>query len=198
MSVESTACNVRFSLFLKRASTLPSCQWKPHELKWVTGVTKIAQIVMVIPMHLSQSQLLLYQRNRCFPEATLILISRRRSRYNVPRSGAVPRSVDVPRSGLFPDLVIKCCTKLEAEEKGRSAVYKRSSVKFQDPTGQKMADFDPNCNSSLNPPMVLKCPAPHSRPNRNITLVPKFEKHPRFANFGRKKTTPFSTEIADF
>ena len=60
---------------------------------------------MVIPMHLCQSQLLLYQRNRCFPEATLILISRRRSRCNVPRSGGVPRSVDVPRSGLFPDLV---------------------------------------------------------------------------------------------
>ena len=30
------------------------------------------------------------------------------------------------------------------------------------------------------------------------TLVPKFEKHPLFADFGRKKTTPFSTEFADF
>ena len=29
------------------------------------------------------------------------------------------------------------------------------------------------------------------------TLVPKFEKHPLFADFGRKNT-PFSTEIADF
>ena len=67
----------------------------------VTGVMKIARIVMVIPMHLCQSQLLLYQRNRCFPEATLILKSRRRSRYKVPRSGAVPRSVDVPRPGCF-------------------------------------------------------------------------------------------------
>ena len=30
------------------------------------------------------------------------------------------------------------------------------------------------------------------------TLVPKFEKHPLFADFGQKKNTPFSTEIADF
>ena len=92
----------------------------------VTGVIKIAQIVMVIPMHLCQSQLLLYQRNKCFPEATLILISRRRSRYNEPLSGAVPRSVDVPWSGLFPDLVIvilasfciESLTKFSRENKG--------------------------------------------------------------------------------
>ena len=45
---------------------------------------------MGIPMHLCQSQLLLYQRNMCFPEATLILISRRQSRSNVPRSGCPP------------------------------------------------------------------------------------------------------------
>ena len=41
--------------------------------------------------------LLLCQRNMCFPEATLILISRRRSRCDVPLSG------DVPGSGLFLD-----------------------------------------------------------------------------------------------
>ena len=29
------------------------------------------------------------------------------------------------------------------------------------------------------------------------TLVPKFEKHPLFADFGQKNT-PFSIEIADF
>ena len=44
----------------------------------------------------------------------------------------------------------------------RSALlFSRSSVKFQDHTGQKIADFDPNwavpdCNSSLNSPMAFK------------------------------------------
>ena len=89
----------------------PLCQVvseSPMNWNGVTGIIKIAQIVMVIPMHLRQSQLLLCQRNRCFPEATLMPISRRWSRYNVPRSGAVPRSVDVSR--LFPDLVTKLLT----------------------------------------------------------------------------------------
>ena len=40
--------------------------------------------------------------------------------------------------------------------------FSRSSVKFQGHTGQKIADFDlnwpfPDCISSLNLPMALKC-----------------------------------------
>ena len=39
-------------------------------------------------------------------------------------------------------------------------------------------------------------PAPLPPTKAYTTLVPKFEKHPLFSDFGRKNT-PFSTEIAD-
>ena len=136
--------NVRFSLFLKRASTLPSCQWTSGPMIWngVTGVIKIAQIVMRIPMHLCQSQLLLYQRNGCFPEATLILISRRRSKYNVPRSGAIPRSGDIPRSGLFPDLF--------------SSTYFKLNMCAYWVSVQKWFSFQPMAKYCILPPGGLK------------------------------------------
>ena len=41
-------------------------------------------------------------------------------------------------------------------------------------------------------------PGPPLPTKAYTTLVPKFEKHPLFADFGRKKNAPFSTEIADF
>ena len=41
------------------------------------------------------------------------------------------------------------------------------------------------------------CPAPPLATKAYTTLVPEFEKHPLFADFGQKKI-PFSTEIADF
>ena len=79
--------------------------------------------------------------------------------------------------------------------------FSRSSIKFEVHTGQKIADFDPNCafpdcNSSLNSPMALKwckkldvvqkrCPIVSQGPPSNLKVT-------------RDKKLPILTQIERF
>ena len=79
--------------------------------------------------------------------------------------------------------------------------FSRSSIKFQDHRGQKIANFDPNwafpdCNSSLNSQMALKwCP--------KLNVVSKrcpivFEGHPSNFKVTGDKISPILFQIGRF
>ena len=80
------------------------------------------------------------------------------------------KTVEFYPNWAFPDcnssfntpMVTKWCTKLEVEEKRCPIGFSRSYVKLQGHTALKIVEFDPNwafpdCNSSLNSPMAMKC-----------------------------------------
>ena len=79
--------------------------------------------------------------------------------------------------------------------------FSRSSVKFQGHTALKIVEFDPNwafpdCNSSLNSPMAMKCCTKLETAKERCPIV--FQGHPPNFKVTRYKTSPILTQIGRF
>ena len=79
--------------------------------------------------------------------------------------------------------------------------FSRSSVKFQGHTALKMVEFDsnwafPDCNSSLNSPMAMKCCTKLETVKERCPIV--FQGHPSNFEVTRYKTSPILTQIGRF
>ena len=79
--------------------------------------------------------------------------------------------------------------------------FSRSSVKFQCHTALKIVEFDPNwafpdCNSSLNSPMAMKCCTKLETAKERCLIV--FQGHPSNFKVTRYKTSPIMTQIGRF
>ena len=76
-----------------------------------------------------------------------------------------------------------------------------SSVKFQGHTALKIVQFDPNwafpdCNSSLNSPMAMKCCTKLETAKERCPIV--FQGHPSNFKVTQDKTSPILTQIGRF
>ena len=79
--------------------------------------------------------------------------------------------------------------------------FSRSSVKFQGHTALKIVEFDPkwafpDCNSSLNSPMAMKCCTKLEKAKERCPIV--FQGHPSNFKVTRYKTSPILTQIGRF
>ena len=79
--------------------------------------------------------------------------------------------------------------------------FSRSSVKFQGHTALKIVEFDPkwafpDCNSSLNSPMAMKCYTKLETAKERCPIV--FQGHPSNFKVTRDKTSPILTQIGRF
>ena len=79
--------------------------------------------------------------------------------------------------------------------------FSRSSVKFQGHTALKIVEFDPNwafpdCDSSLNSPMAMKCCTKLETAKERCPIV--FQGHPSNFKVTRHKTSPILTQIGRF
>ena len=79
--------------------------------------------------------------------------------------------------------------------------FSRSSVKFQGHTAVKIVEFDPNwafpdCNSSLNSPMAMKCCTKFETAKERCPIV--FQGHPSNFKVTLDKTSPILTQIGRF
>ena len=79
--------------------------------------------------------------------------------------------------------------------------FSRSYVKFQGHTALKIVEFDPNwafpdCNSSLNSPMAMKCCTKLETAKERCPNV--FQGHPSNFKVSRYKTSPILTQIGRF
>ena len=79
--------------------------------------------------------------------------------------------------------------------------FLRSYVKFQGQTALKIVELDPNwvfpdCNSSLNSPMAMKCCTKLERAKERCPIV--FQGHPSNFKVTRDKTSPILTQIGRF
>ena len=79
--------------------------------------------------------------------------------------------------------------------------FSRSYVKFQGHTALKIVAFDPNwafpdCNSSLNSPMAMKCCTKLETAKERCPIV--FQGHPSNFKVTRYKTSPIFTQIGRF
>ena len=79
--------------------------------------------------------------------------------------------------------------------------FSRSYVKFQGHTALKIVEFDPNwafpdCNSSLNTPMAMKCCTKLETAKERCPIV--FQGHPSNFKVTRDKTSPILTQIGRF
>ena len=79
--------------------------------------------------------------------------------------------------------------------------FSRSYVKFQGQTALKIVEFDlnwvfPDCNSSLNSPMAMKCCTKLETAKERCSIV--FQGHPSNVKVTRYKTSPIFTEIERF
>ena len=79
--------------------------------------------------------------------------------------------------------------------------FSRSNVKFQGHTALKIVEFDPNwafpdCNSSLNSPMAMKCCTKLETAKERCPIV--FQGHPSNFKVTRDKTSPILTQIGRF
>ena len=79
--------------------------------------------------------------------------------------------------------------------------FSRSYVKFQGHTALKIVEFDPNwefpdCNSSLNSPMAMKCCTKLETAQERCPFV--FQGHPSNLKVTRYKTSPILTQIGCF
>ena len=79
--------------------------------------------------------------------------------------------------------------------------FSRSSVKFQGHIALKIVEFDPNwafpdCNSSLNSPMAMKCCTKLQTAKKRCPIV--FQGHPSNFKVTRDKTSPILTQIGHF
>ena len=77
----------------------------------------------------------------------------------------------------------------------------RSYIKFQGHTALKIVEFDPNwafpdCNSSLNSPMAMKCCTKFQTAKERCPIV--FQGHPSNFKVTRYKTSPILTQIGLF
>ena len=75
--------------------------------------------------------------------------------------------------------------------------FSRSSVKFQGHTAKKIVDFDPDwafpdCNSSLNSPMAMKCCTKLETAKERCPIV--FQGHPSNFKVTRYKISPILTQ----
>ena len=80
-------------------------------------------------------------------------------------------------------------------------MFSRSYVKFQGQTALKIVKFDlnwafPDCNSSLNSPMAMKCCTKLETAKERCSIV--FQGHPSNFKVTRYKTSPIFTEIERF
>ena len=79
--------------------------------------------------------------------------------------------------------------------------FSKSYVKFQGHTALKIVEFYPNCafpdcNSSLNSPMVMKCCTKLETAKERCPIV--FQDHPSNFKVTRYKTSPILTQIGRF
>ena len=79
--------------------------------------------------------------------------------------------------------------------------FSRSSVKFQGHAALKIVEFDPNwpfpdCNSSLNSSMAMKCYTKLETAKERCPIV--FQGHPSNFKVTRDKTSPILTQIGRF
>ena len=79
--------------------------------------------------------------------------------------------------------------------------FSRSSVKFQGHIALKIIEFDsnwafPDCNSSLNSPMAMKCCTKLETAKKRCPIV--FQGHPSNFKVTRDKTSPILTQIGRF
>ena len=79
--------------------------------------------------------------------------------------------------------------------------FSRSYVKFQGHTALKIIEFHPNwafpdCNSSLNSPMAMKCCTKLQTAKERCPIV--FQGHPSNFKVTRYKTSPILTQIGRF
>ena len=79
--------------------------------------------------------------------------------------------------------------------------FSRSSVKFQGHTALKIVDFDPkwafpDCNSSLNSPMAMKCCTKLETAKERCPIV--FQGHQSNFKVTRYKASPILTQIGRF
>ena len=79
--------------------------------------------------------------------------------------------------------------------------FSRSSVKFQGHIALKIGEFDsnwafPDCNSSLNSPMAMKCCTMLETAKRRCPIV--FQGHPSTFKVTRDKTSPILTQIGHY
>ena len=82
-----------------------------------------------------------------------------------------------------------------------SYCFSRSSVKNQGHTALKIIQFDPNwafpdCNSSLNSPMAMKCYTKLETAKERCPIV--FQGHPSNFKVTQDKTSPILTQIGRF
>ena len=79
--------------------------------------------------------------------------------------------------------------------------FSRSYVKFQGHTPLKIVEFDPNlafpdCNSSLNSPMAMKCYTKFETAKERCPIL--FQGHPWNFKATKNKTSPILTQIGRF
>ena len=79
--------------------------------------------------------------------------------------------------------------------------FSRSSVKFQGHIALKIVEFDldwafPDCNSSLNSPMAMKCCTKLETAKKRCPIA--FQVHPSNFKVTRDKTSPNLTQIGRF
>ena len=79
--------------------------------------------------------------------------------------------------------------------------FSRSSIKFQGDIALKIIEFDsnwafPECNSSLNSPMAMKCCTKLETAKKRCLIV--FQGHPSNFKVTRDKTSPIFTQIGRF
>ena len=79
--------------------------------------------------------------------------------------------------------------------------FSRSSVKFQGQIALKFVEFDsnwsfPDCSSSLNSPMAMKCCTKLETAKKRCPIV--FPGHPSNFKVRRDKTSPILTQIGRF
>ena len=79
--------------------------------------------------------------------------------------------------------------------------FSRSSVKLQGHTALKIVEFDPkwafpDCNSSLNSPMAMKCCTKLETAKERCAIV--FQGHPSNFKVTRYKASPILTQIGRF
>ena len=79
--------------------------------------------------------------------------------------------------------------------------FSRSYIKLQGHTALKIVEFDPNwafpdCNSSLNSPMAMKCCTKLETAKERCPIV--FQGHPSNFKVTRYKTSPILTQIGRF
>ena len=79
--------------------------------------------------------------------------------------------------------------------------FSRSSIKFQGHTALKIVEFYPNwafpdCNSSLNSPMAMKCCTKLETAKERCPIV--FQGHPSNFKVTRYKTSPILIQIGHF